>query len=316
MINKNKVNEILNHKGDKKSHTGINEDTERIEYETEIQKAGKCSLTVIICKEELSARYNALREGIADMLICENIRYINSVNHLDNVERIILDAESFEDKKEIAFLLNVFRLLHRHCEMIVAADPTQITELKRVISNSEDIYALDNSNVNTESLKHAVKLSDLNDYRQKKKWHIRKYIKFMITVFLITAIISGICLAAYIFFNQKESDIKLYNQNMNVQLDMGENTILPINTVYSDEKGNHVIIEEISNDKNKETVISLFDSKLDYIVSDLKNDECPNQKCSRHYELTFSDKETDYYILQIENGTSVKNVEIDARYFK
>lgn len=292
------------------------ENTERIEYETEIQKAGKCSLTVIICKEELSVRYNALREGIADTLICENIRYINSVNHLDNVERIILDAESFEDKKEIAFLLNVFRLLHRHCEMIVAADPSQITELKRVISNSEDIYVLDNSNVNTELLKHVVKLSELNVYKKKKKWNIRKYIKITATVFLIIAIVGGICLSAYIFFNQKESDIRLYNKNMNVQLDMGENTILPINTVYSDEKGNHVIIEEISNDENKETVISLFDSKHDYIVSDLKNNECPNQKCSRHYELTFSNQQTDYYILQIENGNSVKNVEIDARYFK
>lgn len=316
MINKNKVNEILNHKGDKKSHTGINENTERIEYETEIQKAGKCSLTVIICKEELSIRYNALREGIPDMLICENIRYINSVNHLDYVERIILDTESFEDTKEIVFLLNVFRLLHRHCEMIIAADPSQITELKRVISNSEDIYVLDNSKVNTESLKRVVKLSELNDYRPKKKLNIRKYIKIMTIVFLITAIISGICLAAYMFFNQKESDIKLYNQNMNVQLDMGEITILPINTVYSDEKGNHVIIEEILNDQKEEIIISLYDSKRDYIVTDLKKDDCPNQKCSRHYELTFSDKETDYYILQIENGNSVKNIEIDARYFK
>lgn len=316
MINKNKVNEILNHKDEKTSHISMHENTERIEYETEIQKAGKCSLTVIICKEELSVRYNALLEGIADTLICENIRYINSVNHLDNVERIILDAESFEDKKEIAFLLNVFRLLHRHCEIIVAVDPSQVTELKRVISSSEDIYVLDNGNVNTESLKHVVKLYELNVYKQKKKWTIRKYIKITATVFLITAIVGGICLSAYIFFNQEESDIRLYNHNMNVQLDMGEVTILPINTVYTDEKGNHIIIEEISNDKNKETIISLFDTKHDYVVSDLKNDECPNQKCNRHYELTFSDKDTDYYILQIENGNSVKNVEIDVRYFK
>lgn len=316
MINKNKVNEILNHKGDKKSHTGINENTERIEYETEIQKAGKCSLTVIICKAELSVRYNTLREGIADMLICENIRYINSVNHLDNVERIILDAESFEDKKEIAFLLNVFRLLHRHCEMIIAADPSQVTELKRVISNSEDIYVLDNGNVNTESLKHVVKLSELNVYKQKKKWNIKKYIKITAMVFLTITIISSGCLAGYILINHNKSDSKLYNQNMNVQLDMGEITILPINTVYSDKKGNHVIIEEILNDPKEATIISLYDSKRDYIVTDLKKDDCPNQKCSRHYELTFSDKETDYYILQIENGNSVKNVEIDARYFK
>lgn len=314
MIYKNKVNAILNLDGNKKTDCSHEERTS-IEYETQIQQADKRLLTVIICKEHLSNRYNILREQTDNILMCDNIKYLNSVNHLDNVERIILDTESFEDTKEIAFLIRVFRLLHRHCEIVLSVDPSILEKLKEVFDRCEEIYIIDIENINVESLKNAVKLSELKEHKTRR-WDIKKYLKPIILSMVSIFILVMGCLVAYLFINQKDVSVKLYNQNMNVQLDMGEITILPINTVYSDENGNHLVIEEISNDEKKETTISMFDSKHDYVTSDIKIDECPEQKCTRHYVLTFQEKETDYYIVQIENGNNVKNVEIDARYFK
>ena len=314
MINKNKVNAILNLDGNKKTDISHEKGT-RIEYETQIQQADKRLLTVIICKENLSSRYDVLREEIDNILMCDKIKYLNSVNHLDNVERIILDTESFDDTMEIAFLIRVFRLLHRHCEIILCIDPSILEKLKKVIDRCKEIYIIDKKSIDVESLKHAVKLSELKEH-ETKSWNIKKYLKpIVLSMVSIFIIVMG-CLVAYLFINQKDGSVKLHNQNMNVQLDMGEITILPINTVYSDENGNHLVIEEISNDGKKETTISMFDSKHDYVASDIKSDECPDQKWTRHYVLTFSEKETDYYIVQIENGNNVKNVEIDARYFK
>lgn len=315
MINKNKVNAILNSNGNKKTNSSYEKGT-RIEYETQIQKADKRLLTVIICKENLLDRYDILREGIDNVLMCDNIKYLNSVNHLDNVERIILDTESFDDDTmEIAFLIRVFQLLHRHCEIVLSIDLSIFEKLKKVIDRCEEVYIIDKKSIDVESLKHAVKLSELKMH-ETRSWNIKRYLKPIVLSMVLIFIIGMGCLVAYLFISQKDASVKLHNQNMNVQLDMGEITILPINTVYSDENGNHLVIEEISNDGKKETTISMFDSKHDYVASDIKSDECPEQKCTKHYVLTFQEKETDYYIVQIENGNNVKNVEIDARYFK
>ena len=75
MINKNKVNAILNLDGNKKTDISHEKGT-RIEYETQIQQADKRLLTVIICKENLSSRYDVLREEIDNILMCDKIKYL------------------------------------------------------------------------------------------------------------------------------------------------------------------------------------------------------------------------------------------------
>ena len=91
---------------------------------------------------------------------------------------------------------------------------------------------------------------------------------------------------------------------------------MPIETLYADENGGHVVIEEVSNVDNSKVKISLFDDERKPIVADEQISECPNGKCKHHHLLTFTIMDNaGFYILQIDNGNSIKNVEIDNRYF-
>lgn len=318
MINKNKVNEILTQQHshiDKHSYANRESEKQRIEYETEIQKVKNQVLTVIICNEQHSIDYTTLKNQLSDVLICENIKYLNSVNHLDNVERIIIDAESFNlDTKEIGFLIEVFKLLHRNCEIILAVFGNQINDLKNVI-NADDIYVLDKKHIEIEALNHLVKLWDIVELKSEKKWNIKKYMKAVSIILLSIVVISACIISGYFLLYRQKTDI--YNKNMNVQLDMGDVTILPINTVYSDNEGNHIIVEEINGGDKAETKLMLYDNNHDYVASDVQKVNCPDNKCDIHNIITFAHRGADYYILQIETpGNTIKNIEIDSRYFK
>src|SRR5699024_135707 len=95
-------------------------------------------LTIIICSEEKENYYTEIRSTLENVLTCSDIRYLNSVNHLDNVRSLILDYSSFTDANEVAFLIKVFELLHRKADIVIAYEEyTEISKLQKLIRDEK-----------------------------------------------------------------------------------------------------------------------------------------------------------------------------------
>ena len=110
LIKKDKIQEILNKKE-------MDEFPVENDYFQQVSKKNT-SLMVVICKEERSLYFQLMKQD-SDVLFCEDLRYIVSINHLDNVKDIFLDVGSFSDLDEIYYLARQFYILHSGCNIVL-----------------------------------------------------------------------------------------------------------------------------------------------------------------------------------------------------
>lgn len=303
----------------KEHHTGFDEVKD---YSVHITNSIKNEpLTVIICNEESEIVYKKLRSLDNNILICSDIKYLNSVNHLDSVQEIILDYQSFTDMKEILFLIKVFKLLHQGVSVIISYDNDSfdLSKFKKMLVEQSDIYVIDKELISKSYFNNMIPIQSAKEQivKKRKNFNISKKLKKAILIVLVIIITAAIIVTAYLFIMKSKQSMDVNNRNMNIQLDMETSTILPIEKVYNDSTGNHIIIEEITENMEDSLKIGLYDQNQEKVPADLQKKDCPDGKCTYHYELVFSHSDSvEYYIVQLEKNTTTKNVEIDNLYFE
>lgn len=278
-----------------------------VEDQTEIP--GDSELIVVVCDNCHENDYSELK-NMHNALICNNMDYLNSVNHLNDVQKIIVDYDSFANVQEVAFIIRTYLLLHRHADIIVKA--AVYTNEMNVIQQDIDVSRV----FFTDDLMHGLNtdcLIPIGKMEPVKKESKRKIINPLVlksTGFFIIAL-----LCYLVIFIPENKEI-VHNQNMNVQLDMGNTMLLPIEKVFCDQAGCHIVIEEVTKDEAKIN-INLYDHNKNKITVDIQEVKCQNDKCNTRYELVFRySSDIDYYILQLEKDGLVKRVEIDNLYFE
>lgn len=320
VLDKNKVNELISGKRKEVKKPEIIQDNLE-EYSAHLSTPKKQEpLTVVICNEVSEIIYDKLRTVDNHVLICSDIRYLNSVNHLDNVKEILLDYASFTDANEVAFLVHVFQLLHRNADIVISYNEAlELLKLQKLLEDVNNVYLIEQTCISESFMKYIVPLHKSKDKLsvKRKRFHCGQKIKYLIVGIISIMVIGAIVTTTYFYFFSTTSNQEVYNRNMNVQLDMDTSTILPIEKVYSDDKGNHIIIEEITKEGTENLNIGLYNQNQQKVAADLQKITCPESKCTNHYELIFSkNSEIKYYILQLEKTSVTKNIEIDQLYFE
>lgn len=320
-VDKTKIDELLRKRDTKKDIYTAHSEKED-EYEQMIQPVSKIDepLTIIICSEEKENYYTEIRSTLENVLTCSDIRYLNSVNHLDNVRSLILDYSSFTDANEVAFLIKVFELLHRKADIVIAYEEyTEISKLQKLIRDEKAgnrAYVILYKNLKSDYERHMIMLSEAKMLKQKRKLYFSGRMKKLLIILMIGILTLLFLTGGIYFYMQHNVRQTIHNRNLNVQLDMGTSTILPIDKIYADDQGCHIIVEEV-NDGEEMVQIGLYDQDQRKIAADVQKTACPEEKCNSHYELIFSrNEEVKYYILQLINSQTTRNIEIDQLYFE
>lgn len=320
MISKKDLKALLNTEPEEKdSTTAFEEDIQR-EMSQKQDKREKMSLTVIICNERSEHLYHDVKQDRSNTLLCPDVQYLNSVNHLSNVEMIILDENSFSGIEEIGFLIGMFQLLHQNAAILLVTVNVLTEEglkLKSRLKSVERLYLIEQKDLGADLESKMILCSSLEERSSKKKRGLRlnKTVKRILVCLLLLFALGVAAVSAYPYLKDMVDDKDIYNRNMNVQLDMDNNTILPVREVYSDRTGNHIIIEELTESEGVK--IRLYDDEQKMVSIDEQKAACPNKECDIHHVLTFQhDDSIRYYIVQIENASGIRNVEIDNQYFK
>lgn len=319
MISKKDLKALLNDEPIEKNSTEKFEDDIQREMNQQQVRKNKTPLTVIICSEQMEHLYLSIKQSRSNTLLCPDVQYLNSVNHLSNVKMIILDCASFSSIEEIGFLIGMFQLLHR-CAVIILVTENEVEaegiELRKILKSEDRLYLIEIKDIDSNLEDKMIACSSLTESsKQRKKIKLPKAVKiiFICAIFLLAAGAGTVFAYPYIQDMMKDTDI--YDRNMNVQLDMGKNTILPVKEAYSDAAGNHIIIEELTEAESVK--IRIYDNEQKTVSMDEQKITCPDKECDIHHVLTFRhDEDIPYYIIQIENESTVKNVEVDSQYFK
>lgn len=282
-------------------------------------KRSKTPLTVIICNEQMEHLYLSIKQSRSNTLLCPDVQYLKSVNHLSNVEMIILDCASFSGIEEIGFLIGMFQLLHQYAAIVLVTENEMAAEgikLRKILKSEDRLSLIERKDIDSNLEEKMIACSSLAESsKPRKKLKLSKAVKIILicTIFLLAAGVGTVF--AYSYIQNITNDTDIYDRNMNVQLDMGKNTILPINETYSDAAGNHVIIEELT--ESESVKIHIYDNEQKTVSMDEQKITCPDKECNIHHVLTFRhDEDIPYYIIQLENGSTVKNIEVDNQYFK
>ena len=116
--------------------------------------------------------------------------------------------------------------------------------------------------------------------------------------------------------NNKKSPIQdEYIEKYLAEKELDLTATLDAKEAYSDAAGNHIIIEELTEAESVK--IRIYDNEQKTVSMDEQKITCPDKECNIHHVLTFRhDEDIPYYIVQIENESTVKNVEVDSQYFK
>lgn len=313
MIDKRKLQDILS--GNQQPASNKTEEYSENVSTQNITRNERTQISVIICNQENQYYYDELSLKRKDLLICSEIRYLNSINHIEGVKNILIDYSSFSDEKEIVFLMKVFSLLHRDATLIICKTSKESLNKMVAILNQNNIqntFMLNKENLQ-ENFEEGMSEIEIEPLTVKSKSNKKRTITYFMITILVAFLIGVATLCVYGYFsNNKEV---LHNRNMNVQLNMESSVILPINVVYSDKIGNHIVVEENGEGESR-LEATLFDENKKEIMVDIRKGNCPDNKCNHHFELIFKDNSVDYYILQISNQTVVRNIEIDKQYFK
>lgn len=273
-------------------------------------------LSIILCSLETEHYFKPYSDEFGNVLTCNDIRYLNSINHLDNVKTILIDCSIFEDMKEIAFLCRVFQLLHRNVRMILCCERDyRILSLKRNLHSTNNVYVIYRDEIHKGVFSYMMSIDEFKEAKIKKRISWLAVLKAVFMIILIVSVIGAGILTYFSLIGNENNTI--HNRNMNVQIDMSNSTIFPISTVYGDDSGNHIIIEELTESDTSTVSISLYDDEQKKVAADVQKISCPSQQCQFHHELIFGkDDSIDYYILQIEDSMQTKNIEIDKVYFE
>lgn len=319
MISKKDLKALLNEEPIEKNSTEKFEDDIQREMNQQQGRKNKTPLTVIICSEQMEHFYLSIKQNRSNTLLCPDVQYLNSVNHLSNVEMIILDCASFSSIEEIGFLIGMFQLLHRYADILLVTEneiEAEGIELRKILKSEERLYLIERKDLDSNLEEKMVDYSSLTESsKQRKKLKIPKAAKIIFICITLLLAVSISAVFAYPYIQNMIMDMDIYDRNMNVQLDMGKNTILPVKEVYSDAAGNHIIIEELTEAESVN--IRIYDNEQKTVSMDEQKITCPDKECNIHHVLTFRhDEDIPYYIVQIENESTVKNIEVDSQYFK